>query len=114
MKLSMPEKIPRKLLHSRYRKEMWIHAKKILKILKKDLPIAEAYLAGSFATKKRRPADVDMFIYLKLKGKHRKDKWAADFEIVPENKFGQRALEDLRKWMKQKYGAKNSAVIRLR
>lgn len=56
----MKQTIPKKLLQSKYRKEMWKHAQNIIKKLRKDLPISSVYLLGSFTTKKKRPADVDL------------------------------------------------------
>jgi len=38
----------------------------------------------------------------------------ADFVICPEKKAGMLVLENAKKWMKQKYGAKNSAFVRLK
>lgn len=77
------------------------------------MPISSAYLLGSFTTKKRRPADVDFIIMLKAKDEKQKN-WSTDLVIIPDNKFGKLTLEDAEKWMKQKYGANKSTVIRLK
>jgi len=106
-------KCPHKFLKSKYRKEMWDNYKKVINEVDKKVPISEAYLLGSFASNKKRPGDVDLFVLVKTK-KHNHKKWAVDLEIAPDNKFGDEALEDLKKWMKQKYGAKKSGVYRLK
>lgn len=49
---------------------------------------------------------------LKMKD-HKKSKWSTDLVICPDNKFGTFTLEDAKKWMKKKYGAKKSMVIQL-
>lgn len=64
--------------------------------------------------KKRRPADIDLILFVKVKEKNPKSKWLVDFPIVPDNKYGRMIFEDMKKWMKQKYGSKKSAVIRLK
>lgn len=61
------DNVPRKLLRSKYRKELWANAQKVVKVLEKMLPVSEVYLRGSFTTKKKRPADVDFIIALKIK-----------------------------------------------
>jgi len=109
----MNQKIPKSLLNSKYRKEMWGNSLKIIKKLEKTLPISSAYLLGSFTTKKKRPADVDLIILLKTKDKT-KSNWSVDFVIAPESEHGDLLLEDAKKWMKQKYGAKKSAFIKLK
>jgi hypothetical protein len=82
--------------------------------LGKTLPISSAYLLGSFTTKKRRPADVDFILLLQLKENNQNSKWSVGLVFVPENKYGNFVLEDAKKWMKQKYGTKKSAVIKLK
>ncbi len=109
----MRKSIPRALLKSKYRKEMWANATRVVGKLEKQLPISEIYLRGSFVTKKRRPADVDFILMLKTKGQ-KKAKWSVDFVVIPDNRFGDQVIKDADIWMKQKYGAKNSAFIRLK
>jgi hypothetical protein len=109
----MKQTIPKKLLNSTYRKELWDNSQKIIRQLEKFLPISSAHLLGSFTTKKKRPADVDFIILLRTKDKP-KSKWSVDLVIAPENEHGNFVLEDAKKWMKQKYGAKKSAVIKLK
>ena len=92
---------------------MWSNSKKILTKIEKILPISSAYLLGSFTTKKKRPADVDFIILLQTKGKS-KSNWSVDLVIAPDGRHGKFVLEDAKKWMKQKYGSKKSAVIRLK
>lgn len=104
--------VPKRLLKSRYRREMWSNASRIIREIEKVIPVSSAYALGSFMTKKRRPADVDFIFLLKTK-KRRKSKWSADFVIAPDNKYGEFLLKDAKLWMKQKYGRK-SAVIRLK
>ncbi|TSC79371.1 MAG: hypothetical protein G01um101425_651 [Candidatus Peregrinibacteria bacterium Gr01-1014_25] len=103
---------PRPLLNSSYRKKMWRNAKAILEDIEKVIPISEAHLMGSFTTKKRRPADVDFILLLKTpKGSGH---WSIDLVIAPDNGEGEHVLEDAKKWMKQKYGAKKSGFFRLK
>ena len=109
----MNAKIPKKFLKSKYRKEMWINAQKILSKLEKILPIESAYLRGSFTTNKKRPADVDFIILLKIKDK-KIAKWSIDLVICPNNKYGNYVVEDATKWMKQKYGSKEAMLIRIK
>ena len=110
----MTQKIPKELLKSKYRKEMWNNSQKILKQLEKTLPISSAYLLGSFTTKKKRPADVDFILLLQMKDNNQNSKWSIDLVLAPENKYGNFVLGDAKKWMKQKYGTKKSAVIKLK
>jgi len=109
----MKTNIPKKLLKSKYRKEMWINARKIIKKLEKVLPIESAYLLGSFATNKKRPADVDFILLLNIKDK-KTSKWSIDLVINPNNKHGNIIVEDAKKWMKQKYGSKKSMFIKIK
>ena len=104
--------LPAKMMRSKYRKEMWNNVSRILKKIEKTMPITEAYALGSFATKKKRPADVDFILLLKTKSG--RAKWSADLVIAPDNRYGKYLLEDAKLWMKQKYGAKKSEVIRLK
>lgn len=110
----MDKKIIKKLINTKYREEMWNNAQKILKSLEKILPISSAYLLGSFTTPKKRPADVDFILLLKIKENKKNSKWSVDLVLAPENKYGDFVLNDAKKWMKQKYGAKKSAVIKLK
>jgi len=110
----MKQKIPKILLRSKYRKDLWNNTQKILKKLEKVLPISSIYLIGSFATKKKRPADIDFVVLLKTKDRRPNVKWEIDLPIVPDNKYGHQVLEDVKLWMKQKYGSKNSTVIKLK
>lgn len=106
------KKIPSQLLRSAYRKEMWRNAQEILQAIRKVLPITEVHLLGSFTTKKRRPADVDCILLLQTR-KNQDAHWSLDLALVPAGKEGVLILEDAKKWMKQKYGAKKSMCIRL-
>jgi hypothetical protein len=109
----MKVNIPKDFLKSKYRKEMWINAQRILKKLEKVLTIESAYLRGSFTTNKKRPADVDFIILLKIKDK-KTAKWSIDLVICPSNKYGDFVVEDATKWMKQKYGSKKAMFIKLK
>jgi predicted nucleotidyltransferase len=109
----MELKIPKKLLGSDYRKETWKNSQKIISKLEKALPITSAYIMGSFTTKKKRPNDIDFIILLQTKEKP-KSKWSVDLVIAPDNEHGDLVLKDTKEWMKQKYGSKKSAVIRLK
>lgn len=92
---------------------MWRNSEDVIKKLKKVLPVSSVYLLGSFTTGKRRPADVDFIVFLKTRDKNSRSKWSVDLVLAPDNKFGDSVLKDTKKWMKQKYGSKESAVIRL-
>lgn len=105
--------IPKKLLNSPYRKELWQNSQEIIKEIEKVIPISSVHLLGSFTTKKKRPADVDLILLLKTK-KNAKTNWSVDMVIAPDNGHGNFVLEDACQWMKQKYGSKNSAVIKLK
>ena len=85
----------------------------IIKKLEKVLPIESAYLLGSFATNKKRPADVDFILLLNIKDK-KTSKWSIDLVINPNNKHGNIIVEDAKKWMKQKYGSKKSMFIKIK
>ena len=102
------------LLKSPYRKKMWRNAENIMKKIEKVLPISSVHLLGSFASKKKRPADVDFIIILKTPKVKKKEDWSVDLVIAPDNKHGEFVLGDAKKWMKQKYGAKKSEVIKLK
>lgn len=82
--------------------------------IEKALPISSAYLLGSFTTAKKRPADVDFILLLKVRENTSEANWSVDLVIAPENKNGAAVLQDAKTWMKQKYGAKKSAVIKLK
>jgi hypothetical protein len=51
----MRNKIPKKLLKSSYRKEMWKNVEKVVARIEKVLPISSMHLVGSFAAKKDDP-----------------------------------------------------------
>ncbi len=109
----MENKVPKKLLQSSYRKEMWKNVNRVVARIEKVLPISSMHLVGSFASKKRRPADVD-FIVLLHTPRQKTRNWSVDLVIAPDNKHGKYVLEDCTKWMKQKYGSKKSVALRLR
>lgn len=79
--------LDKKLLQSRYRKEMWKNTKQIVRKIKKVLPISSMHLTGSFASKKQRPADVDFIVMLKTP-KIKNKNWSVDLVIAPDNKHG--------------------------
>mgnify|MGYP001561517546 CR=1 FL=1 len=114
IKVIMRQDVPKSLIKSKYRREMWQNSKRIIKSIAKVLPIMEVYLLGSFVTPKRRPADVDFIILLKIKEKNKKSNWSVDLVIAPDNQNGDLIVKDAAKWMKQKYGSYQSAVIKLR
>lgn len=104
--------VPKKLLQSKYRKTMWRNAKAVVKKLSKVLPISEAYVMGSFTTKKSRPADVDFMLLLKTK-KGTEENWSLDLVIAPDNKHGQEVVRDADLWVKEKYGLNKSTMLRI-
>ena len=105
--------VSKELLKTKYRKEMWRNVVGVIKKLEGIISVSEAYLLGSFVTKKRRPADVD-FIFLVKTDKNKNERWSLDMVISPDNDYGKLVLEDAEKWMKQKYGTKNYAIIKLK
>lgn len=107
-------KVPQSLFKTPLRRDMWRNAQRVIHRLEKVLPIKAIYLRGSFASRKKRPADVDLIILLKTKGARKKSKWSVDFVVCPDNQYGSLVLEDASKWMKQKYGAKKAAFIKLK
>jgi hypothetical protein len=109
----MENKIPKNLLKSAYRKELWKNAQVVVRKVEKALPISSVHIIGSFASRKRRPADIDFVVMLQTKNKN-KAKWSFDLLIAPDNKYGKYIFEIYKKYMKQKYGAKKSTVLRLR
>ncbi|MBI5422379.1 hypothetical protein HZA44_04570 [Candidatus Peregrinibacteria bacterium] len=106
--------IPPSLIRTAYRKELWKNAQQIMQRIEKVIPISSAHLLGSFTTAKKRPADVDFILLLKTGEKNPKAHWSVDLVIAPDNASGEATLEDAKQWMKQKYGAKKSAVLRLK
>jgi len=110
----MGVKIPKRLINSKYRRELWRQSQKTIRKLARVLPISEIYLRGSFTTQKKRPADVDFIILLKTKTRNHREKWSVDFVVVPDNAYGNFILEDAGKWMRQKYGTKKSAFLKLK
>ncbi len=110
----MENKLPKKLLKSSYRKEMWRNVEEVLRRVEKVLPISSVHLMGSFASTKRRPADIDFIVMLQTPAKRKNTKWSFDLVIAPDNQHGKAVFEDNKKWMKQKYGAKKSEIVRYR
>lgn len=113
MKIKKDNKIPNGLLNNSYRKKLWKNSQQIIKKIEKTIPISSVYLLGSFSSTKKRPADVDFILLLKTKQNNKSD-WSVDMVIAPDNKHGNFILEDVRKWMKQKYGSKKSAVVKIK
>ena len=105
--------IPKKLTTTKYRKEMWKNVRAMLKKLEKTIPITEAYILGSFTTKKTRPADVDFILLLKT-SHGKKAKWSLDLVFAPDNEYGKFILEDADKWVKEKYGLNKSTMVRIK
>lgn len=106
-------KIPKKLLSNAYRKNMWAKAVPNLQKMLKVLPVEKVYVMGSFSTKKKRPADVDFLVLFKTKSKSLKEKWSFDFVVMPDNEHGQVVFDDVKKWMRQKYGKKKFEITRI-
>ncbi|MDQ3018676.1 MAG: hypothetical protein M3Q64_02295 [bacterium] len=92
---------------------MWKNAEAILKKLEKVIPISEAYILGSFTTKKSRPADVDFILLLKTT-ERKNAKWSLDLVFAPDNDYGQFILGDADAWVKEKYGLNKSTMIRIK
>lgn len=96
-------KIPKNLLSSKQRKEMWKDASKIIAKLDKKLKFCEIYAVGSFVSKKKRPADIDFTLVVKTKSKENPC-WPIDIVIVPKSDKTNFYLKDIEKWMKSRYG----------
>jgi hypothetical protein len=93
---------------------MWQNAQAMLVELEKVLSIEEAYVMGSFTTKKSRPADVDFVILLKVKEENPEATWSVDLVIAPNNAYGRLVQKDAEQWTKKKYRLKNYAMTRLK
>ena len=104
--------LPKRLLTSKYRKQMWETTQAVYKDIAKALPISEVHVVGSFTTKKKRPADVDYMILLKTP-KHKNKKWCIDLAICPDNKFGKEVVKDAQRWAEEKYGKKKCISLRI-
>jgi len=113
MKMIKKSKIPYNLLNNTYRRELWKNSQQIIKQIEKNISISSAYLLGSFSSTKKRPADVDFILLLKT-NQNNKAAWSVDMVIAPDNDHGNFVLEDAKKWMKQKYGSRRSAVIKVK
>lgn len=110
----MRYEIPKKLLSTKYRRDMWNNVREVVKCVERVLPIKSAYVLGSFTTKKSRPADVDFILLLQTGGEDDKAKWSADMVIAPDNAYGRFVLKDADQWVKEKYGLKKSTTIKLK
>src|SRR3989338_10755908 len=104
-------KDPKKLLKTKDRKEMWKEAKEILNKINKSLDISEAYVIGSYASNKKRPCDVDIAIVTKVKNRPKNSAWPIDIVIIPENENKDKILQDINKWMKNRY-KKSTEIIK--
>lgn len=93
---------------------MWRKAKGVVGNIEKTVPIKKAYVMGSFTTKKKRLGDVDFIILLQVGEKGKKSKWCVDLVIAPDNEYGNYVLEDEDKWVRQRYGLKNSTMVRIK
>ena len=107
-------RIPKEMLKSGYRKTMWNVAEHVIRDLERVFDISEAYVLGSFTTKKRRPADVDLIVFIKLKDRRYGTDWSVDLTLVPDNEAGTRVLKDTDLWMKQKYGKGKYQMVKIR
>ena len=110
----MKTKIPRRLLGNARRREMWKHAQRILKKIERTIPVRSARMIGSFTTKKKRPADVDVILMLRVGEKDAKKEWSLDLVIMPDNAYGAVMAKDAEQWMKQKYGSKGFEIVELK
>ena len=92
---------------------MWSKVVPSLQKMLKNLPVEEAYVMGSFSTKKRRPADIDFMVLFKTKSKDIKEKWSFDFVVMPNNPHGKFVFNDVKTWMRQKYGSKKFEITKI-
>lgn len=88
--------------------------RKIMRRVERVLAIRSAYVLGSFTTKKSRPADVDFILLLATPKANSNAKWSVDSAIVPDNRYGQFVLKDADQRVRQKYGLRKSAMIKLK
>jgi len=105
----MGKQPPKNLLRSAYRKEMWQNVQGIVRKIESVLPISEMHLMGSFTSRKNRPSDVDFMVLLHTPINKNKN-WSVDLVIAPDNKHGKEVLEDNKKWVRQRYGAKSGHI----
>ncbi|GEM_PF-1692709 len=108
------ESVPKRLFKTKYRKELWVNAKRIVRQLDNVIPIEHAYVMGSFTTKKKRPGDVDFIVLLQTSEKNKKAKWCVDLVIAPDNAYGKYVLADEDKWVRGRYGLKKSTIVRIK
>ena len=94
-------KIPKRLLKSKQRKEMWKEASRMLKKLDKQFNFSEIYAVGSFVSDKKRPADIDFTVVTKMEKNN--SAWPIDIVIVPKTDDSNYYIKDISKWMKQRY-----------
>ncbi|MBI2675227.1 MAG: hypothetical protein HYX24_02120 [Candidatus Aenigmarchaeota archaeon] len=52
----MKQKIPKELLGSKYRQEMWKNSMEILRKLEKVMPVSSVYLLGGLHNRKKKAA----------------------------------------------------------
>ena len=103
-------KLPKELLKTKARKEMWKEAKKIISKVDKKIGLKEAYVMGSFTSKKKRPADIDFAIIIKTK--NNSSAWPIDLLILPDNVNKNKYLKDLKQWMISRNG--KSSMVKLK
>lgn len=53
---------------------------------------------------------MDFIVMLKTPAERKNAKWSVDLVIVPDNKYGEKVLEDNKKWVKQRYGSKSGHI----
>lgn len=96
--------VPKAWLRSKRRRAMWREAEAVLRAVSAALPVSRVHAMGSFTTRKRRPADVDFVVVLRVPPSRRGQDWSFDLVLAPEGKHGDRVVKDVRAWMRQKYG----------
>ena len=104
-------KIPKKLLNTKQRKQMWKDGSRIVKRLDKILNFSEIYAIGSFFSHKKNPYDIDFTLVAKIKKDN--NAWPIDLVIVPEGEKTKKHIKFCEDWMNKKYG-KNAKVIKLK
>ena len=106
----MDIKTPKKLLTNKARRDMWKSVRPRLKNVCESLHASEVFVFGSFSSKKRRPADIDVAVVVKgVSGA-----FPLDIVLIPEGRKGKVILDDMRKWMTQKYGAKKFSMLKIK
>lgn len=104
-------KRPEALLTTKERKALWRSVQPRLRAMCATLKPSAIYVFGSFASAKRRPADIDLAVVVRMRTGQKA--CPLDIVLVPAGKRGDVIVKDMRLWMQQKYG-KRHGMVRVR